>query len=74
MLVEAGGSLSPPPAGAAAMNEFFAQVAELKSLFAALQRHLKQLRANHERTRVATRTEEMKQLREDMQVWAYSAT
>jgi hypothetical protein len=74
MLVEAGGSLSPPPAGAVAMNEFFAQVAELKSLFAALQRHLKQLRANHERTRVATRTEEMKQLREDMQVWVYSAT
>lgn len=76
--LEAG---APPPAaanaGAAAaagdapdkhMEEFFKEVAAIKSMMADIRRNQGRLQEAHERSKTVTRTEEMKKLREQMQV------
>ncbi|KAL4442688.1 hypothetical protein ABPG77_006682 [Micractinium sp. CCAP 211/92] len=71
--IEAG---VPPPSAAAAagdapdkhMEEFFKEVAAIKSMMADIRRNQGRLQEAHERSKTVTRTEEMKKLREQMQV------
>lgn len=65
--VEAG----PEPAGAEAvdkyMDDFFREVAVIKGLMADIRRHQGKLQEAHERSKVITRSNEMKDIREVMQ-------
>lgn len=50
------------------MEEFFKEVAAIKGMMADIRRNQGRLQEAHERSRTVTRSEEMKKLREQMQV------
>ncbi|GBG82302.1 hypothetical protein CBR_g34586 [Chara braunii] len=64
---EQGGGAPPPPAPDNRMSEFFEEVAEVKNVLASIRRNLHKLQDAHEESKLVTRADSFKALKERME-------